>query len=482
MTAPCTYIKNFSPIEIRPLPHLDFQAGYNGIPASAPRIVGLVQVRSKEINQPLSILRVTLELWKIESVDVPSLGVSNHLSEPKRLVQQVLFPPPSPFSSKNEKTNSLYLSENIQAGDDALSPSSDISGISHIYDSYIHDQPSRRRSSNQPPIPPPHVQNVSRSTSMPSRAFSQTSDNSSMPASSVITDLQKSPEKSSSSSSSAYNIWSMDLPFEMKYSEGEVLTPTFDLVRSGFSCSTKYQLRAVLTLSGLEDISECVPIAIHRYDTLSSWGMYNSPIYLKETSIDGRVIVEASIPKQCIGPMDLLTVFISIRASNGSKIRVQQLSLSLVECVSIRHPSSNSSPIVRSKKVLKVEQDLDDVRLEKDGLSQTLSKVFPDPDLDDYSMQGFSTSSDLYKVTYMVLIKVRLYRARNVEISYPITVSPVPRSASSSILGDIQTRVLDARQSVNGSVLDTTCDIIRANDSSKNNMYSYSEDGMVLLN
>ncbi|EPX72550.1 arrestin family protein [Schizosaccharomyces octosporus yFS286] len=481
MTAPCTYIKNFSPIEIRPLPHLDFQAGYNGIPASAPRIVGLVQVRSKEINRPLSILRVTLELWRIESVDVPSLGVSNHISEPKRLVQQVLFPPSSSSSSsKNDQKSILYFSENAQASDDVLSPSSSTSGINNVYDFYLHDQPSRHRFSNQPPIPPPHVQNVSQSPSMPSHAYSQTSDTSSMQASSVTSDLQKSTEKSSSSSS--YNIWSMDLPFEMKYSEGEVLTPTFDLFRSGFSCSTKYQLRAVLSLADSEDIFECVPIVIHRYDTLSSWGMYNSPIYLKEASIDGRVVVEASIPKQCIGPMDLLTVFISIRASNGSKIRVQQLSLSLVECVSFRHPSSSHSPIVRSKKILKVEQDLDDVRLGKDGLSQTLSKVFPDPDLDDSSIQGFTTSSDLYKVTYMVLIKVRLYRARNVEISYPITVSPVPRSASSSILGDIQTRVLDSRQSLNGSVLDTTCDIIHANDSTKNNMYSYSEGGLVLLN
>ncbi|EPY52873.1 arrestin family protein [Schizosaccharomyces cryophilus OY26] len=474
MTAPCTYIKNFSPIEIRPLPHLDFQAGYNGIPASAPRIVGLVQVRSKEIHQPLSIIQVALELWKIESVAVPSLGVSNHLSEPKRLVQQVLFPPPS----KKKHTTPLRLSENSEASDDLLSPSSNTSFFNeHFYESYIPDQPVSHRSSNQPPIPPPHTQNVFRSSSLPSRVLSQTSDNSSLPASSLLTDSLRSPTKSSS----AYRIWSMDLPFEMKYSEGEVLTPTFDLVRSGISCSTTYEMRAILTLSGLEDVCTCVPIVIHRYDTLSSWGMYNSPIYIKEASIDNRVIVEASIPKQCIGPMDLLTVFISIKPSNGSKIRVQQLSLSLVECVTVRHPSSTSSPIVRTKKILKAEQDLDDVRLGKDGLSQTLSKVFPDPDLDDSSIQGFTTSSDLYNVTYMLLLKVRLYRARNVEISYPITVSPVARSASSSILGDIQTRVLDSRQSLTGSVLDTTCNIVRANDSTKNNMYSYSEDRMVLL-
>ncbi|CAA17062.1 Arrestin family protein [Schizosaccharomyces pombe] len=482
MTSPCTLIRQFSPLEIRPLPHLDFQAGFNGIPTSAPRLVGIVQVRSKEIHQPLALVQITLELWKIESVVIPSLGISNHLSDNKCLARQVLFP----LHSEHPENNIPPNDNNYSISDLSIKSPPPSLTSDWIVDSYASDQdnPSvHTHNRTTPPIPPPHLPNASGSSvyQPPYTPFRSVSTTSSSNDTSITPFGDQTPILSSSSDPYAtHRVWSMDLPFEIPFPENSEIPSTFELNRSGTICSTKYELRAHMSLLGVPDITTTVPVSLSRYDNLSSWGMYNSPTNIRQVSSDGRVVVEVSIPKLCIGPSDLVSVFVSIMPNNGSKIRVQQLSLSLVEYITFIHPSS-SSPIVRKKKVLRYEEDLDDMKLTSEGLSKSLSKPFPDIDFEDANITGFTTTSDLYSVQYMLVIKVQLYRARNIEITNPIIVSPVERSRSQALLNEIQTRVLDVRQSHGGVVLEENVRIVRASDFSKNNMFAYLNDDIVLL-
>jgi len=58
------------PIAIRPPPHLDFCVGHPGVPASRPRLVGTVEIRSP--GKILSISHVTIALHRYESIHPPS--------------------------------------------------------------------------------------------------------------------------------------------------------------------------------------------------------------------------------------------------------------------------------------------------------------------------------------------------------------------------------------------------------------------------
>ncbi|EEB07136.1 arrestin family protein [Schizosaccharomyces japonicus yFS275] len=453
----------FVPIEIRPLPHLDFQAGYNGVPATSPRIVGLVNVRSKEMLQPLSVECVSIEFRQEEIITFPSLGLGTQINNERCIASKTLFPPPPGTAVFGQSKESLCETPTEAGIPNSLNPSrtqsqSQVHDIVKSYGGPVVDNEIALRSQSQFPRPC-----TSASSSISTDYVNSPSDifNNALPSSFTR------PAK----------VWSMDLPFELELPKNENLPASFELAHSGTSVCTKYFLRATLCLCGISPISISVPVKLDRFDMLSSWGMFNKAITLKEESSDGLVSVDVSIPKSCIVPLDLVTVFLSIVPLSAHHIRVQRVSLVLLEQLMINVPKDMK--VIRRRKVLQHEEDLVDQKLANEGLSLTLSCLFEGRSQQSSTL--FTTCSEQYRVDYLLIVKVELFRARDVEIIHPVVVSSVERTRSGALLNDIQSRVLEVRQSSNATVLDGSIVVIPASCSVQNKFFHYVDGHPTLM-
>jgi Arrestin (or S-antigen), C-terminal domain len=198
-------------------------------------------------------------------------------------------------------------------------------------------------------------------------------------------------------------IMSMDLPFV-------IFIPYYEMV-------------VMLQQGHAEQRKYAFPVPIARYDTLSTFGMYNKP-ERGEARSDSVVTLGISLPRWSYGPLDPVNIYVKLSPnldymSRAKKVTVQKLTYGINEEVIYNHEGDEPQRKIKS---LIRRHEIVGVKMPEAGYFTNLGLVFPSKDVRDaegimprgkaafasFSVQSFTTTAGLYKVEYYLTVKVSL--------------------------------------------------------------------------
>lgn len=220
----------------------------------------------------------------------------------------------------------------------------------------------------------------------------------------------------------------MDLPFVIfiPYGRGgeEIArrVPPASLQLDKRTAETFYEIVVTVQQGHQEQRKYPFPVPISRYDTLSSFGMYNRPESAEKVT-DHLVTLGISLPRWSYGPLDPVSVYIKLSPnadwlSRAKKVTIQSITVGIDEEI-IYNPEGDEPS--RKVKTLAKHQQSVGVRLPEAGYFTNLGLVFPARELRDnegvlprgkkefpmYKVSGFTTTGTLYKIEYYLTVKVR---------------------------------------------------------------------------
>jgi hypothetical protein len=225
----------------------------------------------------------------------------------------------------------------------------------------------------------------------------------------------------------AESVLLMDLPFMVFIPFGrggeEVArrVPPASLQLDKRTAETFYELVVELR-NGSEIRKYAFPVPISRYDTLSTFGMYNRPESAERTT-DHIVTLGISLPRWSYGPLDPVSVYIKLSPnadwmSKAKRVTIQSITVGIEEEIIYNHEGDEPS---RKTKVLAKHNQTVGVKMPEAGYFTNLGLVFPARELRDsdgilprgkkefptYAVSGFTTTGSLYKIEYYLTVKVR---------------------------------------------------------------------------
>lgn len=223
------------------------------------------------------------------------------------------------------------------------------------------------------------------------------------------------------------NVIVMDLPFVLfiPFGRGGEETnrriPPASLQLPSRTAETFYELVVTVQQGASVQNKYAFPIPLQRYDTLSTFGMYNRP-ESKVVTTDNIVTLAISLPRWSYGPLDPITVYIKLAPNpdwmnKAKRVTIQKLTLTIEE--EITYNPEGDEP---TKKVNKIARHVQPVgtKMPEAGYVTNLGLVFPARDLRDpegivrrgkpsfpqYECTSFTTQSTLYKIEFYLTIKV----------------------------------------------------------------------------
>lgn len=219
----------------------------------------------------------------------------------------------------------------------------------------------------------------------------------------------------------------MDLPFVIfiPYGRGgeEIArrVPPASIQLDKRTAETYYEIVVTVQQGHQEQRKYAFPVPISRYDTLSTFGMYNRPESAERVT-DHLVTLGISLPRWSYGPLDPVSVYIKLSPnpdwlSKAKKVTIQSITVGIDEEI-IYNPEGDEP--TRKVKTLAKHQQSVGVRMPEAGYFTNLGLVFPARELRDtegvlprgrkeypmYSVSGFTTTGTLYKVEYYLTVKV----------------------------------------------------------------------------
>jgi len=223
------------------------------------------------------------------------------------------------------------------------------------------------------------------------------------------------------------SILSMDLPFVIfiPYGRGgeEVArrVPPASLQLPSRTAETFYELVVTVQQGPSEQKKYPFPVPIQRYDTLSTFGMYNRPESAERVT-DHLVTLGISLPRWSYGPLDPVSVYIKLSPNpdwlnKAKKVTIQKITVGIDEEIIFNH--EGDEPTRKVKTLAKTTQAVG-VKMPEAGYFTNLGLVFPAKDLRDsegiiprgkkefpmYAVNGFTTTGTLYKIEYYLTVKV----------------------------------------------------------------------------
>lgn len=169
------------------------------------------------------------------------------------------------------------------------------------------------------------------------------------------------------------------------------------------------------------------PIPIQRFDTLSTFGMYNKPEYKTAVS-DNIVTLGMSLPRWSYGPSDPITVYVRLAPnpdwmSKARKVTIDKLTVTIEEEITF-NPEGDEP----TKKVNRLDKRVHPVKakLSESGFTTNMALVFPSRSIRDsegivrrekpgfplYEVSSFTTTSTLYRIEFFLCIKVRVHSTK----------------------------------------------------------------------
>ena len=222
-------------------------------------------------------------------------------------------------------------------------------------------------------------------------------------------------------------IMSMDLPFVIFIpfgrggQEASRRVPPASLQLAKRSAETYYEMVVLLQQGHSEQRKYAFPVPIARYDTLSTFGMYNKQEN-GEAKTDSLVTLGISLPRWSYGPLDPVSIFVKLLPnldwmSRAKKVTIQKLTYGINEEVIYNHEGDEPQ---RKIKGLIRRHEIIGVKLPEAGYFTNLGLIFPSKDLRDsdgiiprgkaafpsFAVQSFTTTAGLYKVEYYLTVKV----------------------------------------------------------------------------
>jgi hypothetical protein len=223
------------------------------------------------------------------------------------------------------------------------------------------------------------------------------------------------------------SILCMDLPFVIfiPYGRGgeEVArrVPPASLQLPSRTAETFYELVVTVQQGPQEQKKYPFPVPIQRYDTLSTFGMYNRPESAERVT-DHLVTLGISLPRWSYGPMDPVSVYIKLSPNpdwlnKAKKVTIQKITVGIDEEIIFNH--EGDEPTRKVKTLAKTTQAVG-VKMPEAGYFTNLGLVFPAKELRDsdgiiprsrkefpmYAVNGFTTTGTLYKIEYYLTVKV----------------------------------------------------------------------------
>lgn len=225
------------------------------------------------------------------------------------------------------------------------------------------------------------------------------------------------------------NVVLMDLPFMLfiPYGRGGEESnrriPPASLQLPSRTAETYYEL-VVTVQQGQDQKKFAFPVPIQRYDTLSTFGMYNraEPGSKKE---DHLVTLDTSLPRWSYGPLDPVSVYLKLTPNpdwmnKAKKVVVQKITLGIEE--EITYNPEGDEPTKKINRIAKHTQVVN-TKLPEAGYVTNLGLVFPCKELRDaegiirkgkaafpmYGVSSFTTTATLYKIEFFLTVKVSNY-------------------------------------------------------------------------
>ena len=187
------------------------------------------------------------------------------------------------------------------------------------------------------------------------------------------------------------------------------------------SAETFYEMVVMLQHGHAIQRKYAFPVPIARYDTLSTFGMYNKPEN-GETRSDALASMHISLPRWSYGPMDPVNIHVRLVPNRdwlhrARKVTIQKLSYGINEEVIYNHEGDEPQ---RKVKNLVRRQESVGMKLPEAGYFSNLGLIFPSRDLassgglvprgqpafPNFAVQSFTTTAGLYKVEYYLTVKV----------------------------------------------------------------------------
>ena len=225
------------------------------------------------------------------------------------------------------------------------------------------------------------------------------------------------------------NVFSMDLPFVLfiPFGRGGEETarrvPPASLQLASRTAETFYEMVVMVQQGHTDQRKYSFPVPIQRYDTLSTFGMYNRP-ESAERITDHLVTLGISLPRWSYGPLDPVSVYIKLSPNpdwlnKAKKVTIQKISIGIDEEITYNHEGDEPQ---RKVKTLAKQTQTIGVKMPEAGYFTNLGLVFPAKDARDndgviprgkqafpmYAVSGFSTTGSLYKIEYFLTVKVNL--------------------------------------------------------------------------
>ena len=218
----------------------------------------------------------------------------------------------------------------------------------------------------------------------------------------------------------------MDLPFVLfipfaRAGDDIVKVPPASLQLSSRVAETYYEL-VVSVQQGHADLKKhAFPVPLCRYDTLSTFGMYNRPESQERVS-DHVVTLGTSLSRWSFGPNDPVEIFVRLTPNpdwmtKARKVSISRIVATIEEQITYNHegdePTTKINKLVSKKEVV-------GMKLPEKGFMSTINLRFPAKELRDndgflprvksafplHAISGFTTTASLYKIEYFVCVKV----------------------------------------------------------------------------
>jgi len=227
------------------------------------------------------------------------------------------------------------------------------------------------------------------------------------------------------------SVIAMDLPFILFIPfgrGGEEINrriPPASLQLPSRTAETYYELVVTVQQGASVQNKYSFPVPLLRYDTLSTFGMYNRP-ESKMVATDNVVTLGISLPRWSYGPLDPITVYIKLAPNpdwmnKAKRVTIQKITLTIEE--EITYNPEGDEPTKKINKIAKHTQTVQ-TKMPEAGYVTNLGLVFPARDLRDpdgiarrgkpafpnYECTSFTTMASLYKIDFFLTIKVRWAR------------------------------------------------------------------------
>ncbi|KAJ5184156.1 hypothetical protein N7492_001772 [Penicillium capsulatum] len=277
----------------------------------------------------------------------------------------------------------------------------------------------------------------------------------------------------------------MDLPFVLFIPFGRGgrdasrRVPPASLQLPSRTAETYYEMVVMIQQGHSDQRKYTFPVPIARYDTLSTFGMYNRPESAERVS-DHLVTLAISLPRWSYGPLDPVSVYVKLSPngewlSKARKVTINKLTIGIDEEIIYNHEGDEPQ---RKIKTLAKKTESIGIKLPEQGYLTNLGLVFPAKDMRDaegilprnraafptYGVSGFTTTGSLYKIEYYLTVRAHLASARDINIRQPIVVCPLDHAGCKEEMEAIEQAARDAAHVNPDNPMLPLPSIVRPND------------------